>query len=156
MYTHTVQWKECDKLVLKKYWMFYKLVAFICLYTHRGRLFSHEYLISWSLIFCLLNINAIVMWYEMNLSRVLIFNIWSCKLLSTKLPLAHDFNFDKIIYIYFGAQLVWKKDLKKKFNLIFGGRKFMCIFIKCPNEQKLIFVNRFWMREKLPEPAPID
>lgn len=30
-----------------------------------------------------------------------------------KLPLAHDFNFDKIIYICFGAQLVWKKDLKK-------------------------------------------
>lgn len=113
MYTHTVQWKECDKLVLKKYWMFYKLVAFICLYTHRGRLFF-----TWIFDFVEFDILPLkyqwhcdVIWNEFIKSVAIQHLI--VQIVIYKLPLAHDFNFDKIIYICFGAQLVWKKDLKK-------------------------------------------
>lgn len=76
--------EECDKLVLEKYWMFYKLagifvvVVDICLYMKCCvPLKSHEYLI-WIAVFDIpahsFNINQ---WYEMKLSRRALKKTWS-------------------------------------------------------------------------------
>lgn len=76
--------EECDKLVLEKYWMFYKLagifvvVVDICLYMKCCvPLKSYEYLI-WIAVFDIpahsFNINQ---WYEMKLSRRALKKTWS-------------------------------------------------------------------------------